>query len=496
MKASTRALTCLPPGLFALSLLLASCGVPQDRPATRDPLPADPSTRQSVAYYQAQLAELPLRVRHYDLTGQTNRKPVAIHDMYVLHDSVRDEILIVDADRGRHTLWSIDAHDFTLHWKTPIENRVDYLPVATRNYVFLMNSDGEYQAYDRAASARQNESRLVSRGRFEGDIFPSAPPAANDSHVFVPTTNSNALRGLAMTRNARGEHADTWAFPRVGGSVSERFLQITQPPAADGETVAFVNNNHNLYLVDGQNGELRARAPLEGFTRTPPLIQDDLVFVGSDIGQVFAWQKSGESAFVVSVDGFPYGRIFVQDGYIFVRTLEVYNREVPTADGLGTRTRADLRPGKLMAFRYELVNVQNDRPVYKVIDGNPATSHKLDPIWTLPDTGQEVLMLHGNRLYVLEEQNEEFLTERELSKLKAEGRLVRKRDELRTVSRRLRVLNADTGQLLRPEWDINLIDFPFVAGSMKAHDRSIYLGTRDGYVFKAFGQTGSSAGGN
>jgi outer membrane protein assembly factor BamB len=434
-------------------------------------------------------------MRSYDLTGNERRAPVVIRDMNVIHDSVRDEILVVDQDRGRNTLWSIDAHDFTLHWKTMIEKRVNYDPVATRNYIILMNSDGEYQAYDRLSIARQDESRLAAMGRYEGDIFPSAPPAANDTHVFVPSTNANAMHGFATIDNSRGVSSASWAFPRPGEYVTERFLQISMKAAADGETVAFVNNNKRVYLVDAQNGDFRASSDIEGLSRTPPVIKDDLVFVGSDAGQLFAWQKSGESAFVITLDGIPYGDLFVLDGWIFVRTLEIYDKEVPTEDGKSTRIRAALRPGKLSAYHYDLIDVPNDRSVFRVVDGDPKTPYDVDPIWSQPDVGQEVLMANNGRVYVLEEINEEFMTDREKAKLKADGRLVKREDELRTVSRRIRILDINTGKLLRPEWDINLADFPFVCGSMQQRDPAIYLGTRDGYVFKVYGQTGRSAGG-
>lgn len=490
-----RALRCLPPALFALSLLLTGCFASQERPAQRGLLPADPASRQSIAYYETQLAELPLRLRSYDLTGPNARSPVIVRDMHVLHDNVRDEILVVDSDRGRNTLWSIDAHDFTLHWKSPVEKRVNYKPVATRNYVVLMNSDGEYQAFDRMASPVGGESRLVSMGRFEGDIFPSAAPAANDTHVFVPATNNNAMRGLSLIHNARGDAPETWSFPRAGASARETFLQITLPPAADGATVAFVNNNHHLYLVDSLTGELRASCPLDGHSRTPPVIQDDMIFVGSDAGQVFAWQRSGEAAFVFGVDGLPHGRIFVEDGWIFVRTLEVYDREVPTEDGRDTRTVAAVRAGNLSAYRYETVPVPNDRSVYRVIDGDPTNPHRIDPIWTQPDVGQRVLMVEGDRVYMLHERSEEFLSGRQKQQLRRQGEIVTRGDELRVISRYLSVLDVNTGNLLRPEWDLNLIDFPFVVGSMKEHDRAIYLGTKDGYIFKAYAQ-GRTAGGN
>lgn len=490
-----RALRILPPGFMALTLIVAGCVGSQRRPADRNPIAPDPTSRQPAFYYESQLVELPLRIKSYDLTGQQQRQPVVIRDLWVVHDDVRDEIFVVDADKGRHTLWSIDAYDFTLHWKTPIEKRVNYDVVATRNYVVLMNSDGEYQAYDRLSNPRVDEARLVSMGRYEGDIFPSAPPAANDSHVYVPATNTNAIRGLSMQENARGAGADTWSFPTAGQSTTGRFLQVSLQPAADGETVAFVNNNYNLYMVDAQTGEFRAECPLDAHSRTVPVIKDDLVFVGSDIGQVFAWQKSGESAFVITVDGLPYGKMFVEDRWIFVHTLEVYDEEVPTDDGKGVRTRAATRPGSLMAFKYELIDVPNDRPVFNVIDGDPSTPYKVDPIWTQKDVGQQVLMVHEDKVFVLYEENEEFLSEREKAKLRSEGRIVSRRDELRTTYRQLRVLDINTGFVLRPEWDINLGDFPFVVGSMQERDRAIYLGTKDGYVFKVYGSNKRAAGG-
>jgi hypothetical protein len=139
--------------------------------------------------------------------------------------------------------------------------------------------------------------------------------------------------------------------------------------------------------------------------------------------------------------------------------------------------------------------VPNYRPVFRVVDGDPKTPYDVDPIWSQPDVGQEVLMANNGRVYVLEEINEEFMTDREKAKLKADGRLVKREDELRTVSRRMRILDINTGRLMRPEWDINLADFPFVRGSMQQRDPAIYLGTRDGYVFKVYGQSGRSAGG-
>jgi outer membrane protein assembly factor BamB len=455
----------------------------------------DPLSKQPVNYYTAQLAELPLRIKSYDLTGNERRQPVIIREMHVIHDDVRDEILVVDADRGQNHLWSIDAYDFTLHWKTVFEQRVDYDPLPTRGYIHFMNSDGRYWAYDRLASPREGESRLVGQGRFEGDIFPSSPPASNDTHVFVAATNSNSMRGQTMIHNPRGSGAESWTYPRVGQPVSEKFLQIAKRPATDRETVAFVNNNNYLYMIDAQSGEFRANPYLEAHSRTNPLIKDDLVFVGSDIGQLFAWQKSGEAAWVLTTDGLPYGDIFVEDRWVFVRTLEIFDREVPSKDGRSTTMRADVRPGKFAAYRYELIDIENDRPVYNLIDGDPSTKWTTDPIWSEPDVGQEVLMVHKNRVFMKYEEREEFLSESEKATLRAAGRIVRAEDEYRILSRELRVLDINTGLLERPEWNLNIMDFEFVRGSMEERDRAIYLGTRDGYVFKIYGDAKGSAGG-
>lgn len=455
----------------------------------------DPLSKQPLEYYTAQLAELPLRIKSYDLTGNQRRQPVIIREMHVIHDDVRDEILIVDSDKGLNHLWSIDAYDFTLHWKTVLEKRVSFDPLPTRGYIHFMNRDGDYWAYDRLSSPREGESRLVGQGRFEGDIFPSAPPTSNDTHLFLAATNSNSMRGLTMISNPRGNGAENWGFPRVDQPIGENFMQIAMRPAADRETVAFVNNNNYLYMVDAQSGEYRASPYLEAHSRTIPLIKDDLVFVGSDIGQLFAWQKSGESAWVLTTDGLPYGEIFVEDRWVFVRTLEIFDREVPSADGRSTTLRADVRPGKFSAYRYELIDIENDRPIYNLIDGNPKTKWTIDPIWSEPDVGQEVLMVHKDRVFVKYEDREEFLTASEKARLRAEGRIVRREDEYRVLSRELRVLDANTGRLQRTEWNLNLMDFDFVRGSMEERDRAIYLGTRDGYLFKIYGDAKSSAGG-
>lgn len=467
---------------------------PQGRPTDGNPMTPDPVKRQPRSYYEAQLVELPLRTRSYDLAGNRRRAPVVVREMHVIHDDVRDEILVIDADDGENHMWSIDAYDFTLHWKTRVENRVDYDPLPTGQYIHLMNSDGRYQAYDRVSTPRTGESRLVSMGRFQGDLFPSAPPASNDSHLFVPATNNNALRGLAMTANARGDGGDTWTFPSIGEGLSETFMQISTQPAADSGTVVFVNNNDHLYMVDAQNGEYRASPHLGGYSRTVPSIADGLVFVGSDLGQVFAFEKSGDAAWSVTVDGLPYGEIFVEDRWVFVRTLEIYD-EVTVTDRGERIVHTATRPGKLNAFRYEMVDVEGDRGVYRVIDGDPSTSHKVDPVWTEPDVGQEVLMVHDGRVYVLYEEKEEYLTEREKAELRARGRIVSKEDELRTVSRRLRVLDLETGRLARPEWNLNLSDFAFVRGSAAERDRAIYLATKDGYIFKAYGDGSGTGGG-
>lgn len=496
MKFSTRMMTCLPPALIVLLVTITACSIPpQARPADRNPLAPDPQSAQPVSYYEAQLAELPLRIKSYDLTGAQRRLPIVIRELHVIHDDVRDEILVIDGDGGQNHMWSLDAYDFTLHWKTVIDKRVDFDPLPTGKYIHLMNRDGEYQGYDRVSSPREGESRLVSKGRFQGDIFPSAAPASNDTHLFVPATNSNAIRGLSMIGNARGEGPESWTFPRVGEGVSEQFMQITMSPVSDGETVAFVNNNRRLYMVDAESGEFRANPYLDAHSRTPPVIKDDLVFVGSDIGQLFAWQKSGESAWVLDVDGLPYGRIYVKDRWVFVHTLEIYDEKVVSSDGKTTVTRTATRPGTFAAYRYEIKDISDDRPVYNLIDGDPSTPWKVDPIWSEPDVGQEVLMLHGGRAYVLYEENEEFLSEREKASLRDEGRIVRKEDELRTVKRELRVLDLNTGLLARPEWNINLMDFAFVRGSMQERDRAIYLGTKDGYIFKVYGDSKRTAGG-
>ena len=109
--------------------------------------------------------------------------------------------------------------------------------------------------------------------------------------------------------------------------------------------------------------------------------------------------------------------------------------------------------------------------------------------------GQRVLMLSGDHVYILYEHNEEFLSEAEKAKLRDKGRIATKADELRTVSRQLRVLELATGRLARPEWNMNLMDFAHVKGSMQERDRAIYLATNDGYLFKLYATKGKSAAG-
>ena len=496
MKISTRTLACLPPGLIA-TLLLAACIGPQGRGSDRNPLAPDAVEKAPLNYYTTQLQELPMRIQSYDLTGRAQNKPVAIRQLYLRHDDVRDEILVVDADGGQNHLWSIDPYHFTLHWRTPIEKRVDFEPLATSSYVVLINSDGEYQAFDRLSAPRRGESRLVSKGRYENDIFPSTQPASNDSHVYVPATNTNSIRGFSINDNVKGYSSLSWTFPNPAsrGDGSQRFMQISLPVTANQSTVAIVNNNLNLYLLDAQAGELRAAIPLGAHSRTPPVIKDDLVFVGNDRGELSAWEQSGESAWVIAVDGIPYGDIVVENGWVFVRTLEVYDREVSTMRGRGTTIVADTRPGKLMAYRYEVIDIPGDRPVFRVIDGDPSTAEKVEPIWSEPDVGQKVLTLNGDYLFVLYEENEEFLSKVDLAKLRQTGRIVSKREELRTVSRRLQVKDVNSGLLARPEWDINLRDFPFVVGSGVSRDLSVYLGTSDGYIFRLHRQDRAGAGG-
>jgi hypothetical protein len=173
----------------------------------------------------------------------------------------------------------------------------------------------------------------------------------------------------------------------------------------------------------------------------------------------------------------------------------VYDKEVPNEDGHGTHRIAATRPGKLSAFKYELVDVANDRPIFNLVDRNPATPNVKEPIWSEPDVGQRVLMLSGEYAYVLYEENEDYLSEAEKAKLRSQGRIATKADELRTVSRQLRVLDVNTGRLARPEWNMNLMDFAHVKGSMQERDRAIYLATNDGYLFKLYATKSKSAAG-
>ncbi len=474
--------------------LLAACSTSQARPQVRTSVAADPTSRQALTYYQAQLAELPLRMKHYDLSGVQAQSPVVIREMHVIHDDVRDEILVIDHDNKSEHMWSIDPNNFTLHWRTPINKRVAFKPLATRNYVVLMDTDGSYQAFDRLAGPRNEYSRLVAKGRYEGDIFPSAHPACNDSHLFLPATNSNSMRGISLISNARGVGAETWSYPATNSTTS-RFEQIALPPAADRESVVFINNNNLLYMVDAQTGEFRASPDLERNSRTPPVLHDDMVFAGSDRGQLFAFLKSGEAAFVVPTRGLPTGDIFVEDRWVYLRTLEIFENEVATDDGKGKRLRADTRAGLFCAYQYKYTDVPGDRPVISVVDGDTSTPWVIDPIWTEPDVGQRVLMKNGDHLYVLYEEKEPAFGTRELAKLRSEGRIVKKEEEFRTVSRTLKIIDTKTGKLVRPDWVYNLADFAFVTGSMFERDRAIYFGTLDGYVFRCYASGTGNAGG-
>src|SRR5688572_4019914 len=43
----------------------------------------DPASKQPSNYYSAQLSELPLRVKYYDLTGNQRRQPIIIREMHL-----------------------------------------------------------------------------------------------------------------------------------------------------------------------------------------------------------------------------------------------------------------------------------------------------------------------------------------------------------------------------------------------------------------------------
>ena len=89
-------------GLACVCALISACGASQARPQIKSNAASDPDSRQPVSYYQAQLAELPLRMKFYDLAGVQRRDPVVVRQLHVIHDDVRDEILVIDEDNGPH----------------------------------------------------------------------------------------------------------------------------------------------------------------------------------------------------------------------------------------------------------------------------------------------------------------------------------------------------------------------------------------------------------
>ncbi|MCA8940000.1 MAG: PQQ-like beta-propeller repeat protein, partial [Planctomycetes bacterium] len=302
-------------------------------------------------FYVRQLQELPMRFfeeGRWHISLRPNHsgadKP-AVREMYLLRDpdaavavreprpsdaeriagwnarrneaNKRDTILIVFDDS---TLISIAARTFTVNWVSALKKRVKYMPVMTEESIFFIDEFGEFQRIDRYTG------EVTDIDKFGTGFFPNAQPAANNSHIIIPTTNSNAVEGRPDDDASNTINPLVWRFPSSQtGSVSD-FGMVQSQPIADQNNIYLVSDNNHLYCLRASDGLMIWDVKLEtvGIVRTRPSLLDGVIYVGSDT-QLMAISLEGQvlATFTPGPGEVFEGEIYAMDSQVFVRTAKI-----------------------------------------------------------------------------------------------------------------------------------------------------------------------------
>lgn len=508
---NTLALLCL----VLLGMVVASCtlvtGDPGSKVEVFDAEQVEPRDRR---FYQDALADLPLRFDTISSVRMANpgAEPVAVREVHLLRDHnnpQRDAIVAVFDDQRFVT---VSVRDMTLGMTSHLLKRTYWAPVFAGDFMVFVDEDGVYQEFYRTAVGG---GKLKETGTYGLDVRPSTQVAGVGSYVVVPSTDRNTIRGWNAKRQS-------WQFPDLNSKDATGFRMVQLPPAWDSESIYVVSNNRHLYSIDGQTGEMRFAKDLGrvGGVSTSPVISNDLIFVGNDMGELLAIDRSGKivTSHNAGVDGPVWGSIYSMDDWVFYRIGKRGYEQIGGDDlSAMNSARTTQAPGnyKINTEPYKWVAAKLDRrkpttltergaareegeadEIARDEDGNPiydvdVVGFDAEAAWTLEDQGNmRVLLKTEKYLYVLYEQWEVPYTERQRNRLKEDGRVVRD-EELRVYSKRvLRVLDVETGELVTAgnqaySWELPS-EIVSVIGSQDPTDRAIYFTTRDGYLFKGY----------
>jgi|GEM_PF-2879029 len=468
------------------------------------------------AYYMAQLADLPLRFDTISSIRLANpgSQPVALREAHLLRDTSNKsgDTLVAVFDDRRFT--TVNVRDMTLGVTSELVKRTRWAPVLTNDFIVFVDQDGVRQEFYRASNSG---GVLREHSEYGLGMRPSTQVAGIGNYVIMPTSNRNTLQGFSTS-------GDQWQFPDLASKSNTGFRMVQVPPAADSESIYVVSNNNYLYSIDANSGEVRFEEPISrvGRVLTQPVIANDLIFVGTDTGELLGFDRSGKIVIShnMGVDGPIWGSIYAIDDWVFYH-VGTRDYERSGGDDLHAlhagRTTQDSGSVKITTAPDRLVAVKIDRRQPRVLtergasrdrgeadefatdeDGNPVYDVDVllsprEAAWTLPDDGNvRVLMKTEKYVYVLHEEWTVPYTSRQRQRLWEEGRVVRD-EELRVYSKRvLQVLDLKTGEVVKVgdqeySWELPS-EIEAVIGSMDASDRAIYFVTRDGYLFKGFAQ--------
>jgi hypothetical protein len=489
-----------------------ACGIHQGAgndfaPASVDAVPA--------AEHLGRLADLPLRFddKRWHIDLRPGRSEIAaVREAHLLRDvmnSRNDTVFVIYDD---NVVQSINARDFTLNWTNRLDHRTRFAPVMTTRSVFFIDGNGEYQQLAR------DSGRLQRAGSFGTNYFPSAQMAANDTHVVIPTTNQNAVKGWADTDQSGSIGApQSWFFPNASTAEEGRFEMVQLQPVADSGAIYFIANNNILYGISAKDGARNFRKELGhgAVIKTPPVLHDGIIYAGSDTA-LFAVSVSGDILWSLTTDGAVDGKIYAMDDQVFFNTVRYdfddqhggkyrnlsHTLTTQVAPGMSVKrsplafqsvTFTRKRPGVFDAEADqnpgdpEPVKKDGDKPVLdtEVIRGPRSVK------WTTPSLGQEVLLKTKSQIFVRMLDRTVPYSAAEVANLRQKGRVVNDAELEVTKRALIQVLDANTGEVM---WNggepasYDVTGYDFILGSMDASDRSIYIVTKDGHLFKGFGK--------
>ena len=282
---------------------------------------------------------------------------IAADDEFLFVSSPFAEVFCIDLYTGK-TIWKIDTQTPVRAIPTLLKNKLIILTLDNRT-LLLNKIDGslvwEHQGIQNSTSIIGQpkvaaDGNLVLTPYSNGDIF--ALNLTNGAELWRQSTvsieqsetsntfsdidaNPVILKNLIIVASTNGK---IFAFNKKnGGLIWEQYLNTSQTPLVNGNSIYVIHNNRELVNLDLTNGKIRWTVELEKYFKnendniwfSPVLVNSKLIIVGGYKNMIIINPLNGELDSKYSLPGTPTSSplIVKQEIFLMFKNASIFSIE-------------------------------------------------------------------------------------------------------------------------------------------------------------------------